>query len=114
MEGSWVESEGRQNVGSVLVVGGDASTPSEHCSGTLEQGTEPKDAHIGPCDELVSHPGVDLPLTSMSPPHDPKRDKVIKKTRCDSCTFEWQSEQFQFQILQTLQVVTFSYCSNSV
>lgn len=82
----------RQNVGSVLVVRGDARTPSEHCSGTLEQGTEPKNAHIGPCDELVSHPGVDLPLTSKSPPHDPKRDKVVKKTSCDSCTFEWQSE----------------------
>lgn len=81
MEGSWGESEDRQGFGSVLLVGGDARTPLEHCSGTLEQVTEPKNAHIGPCDELLSHPGLDLPLTTMSPPHDPQRDKVIKKTR---------------------------------
>lgn len=69
-------SEGRQNVGSVLVVGGDDRIPSEHCSVTLEQGTEPKNALIGPCDEQVSHPGLDLLSTSVSPPHDPQWDKV--------------------------------------
>lgn len=28
--------------------------------GTLEQGSEPTNAHIGPCDEMATHPGVDL------------------------------------------------------
>lgn len=46
--------------------------PSEHCQGALEQGPEPTNAHIGPCDELATHPGADLPLT-------PKEIKQLRR-----------------------------------
>lgn len=40
---------------------------------------------MGPCDELATLPGVDLPFAaemgSSTPPHDPKRDKAVKKMR---------------------------------
>lgn len=37
-----------------------ARTPSEHWQSTLEQGTKPPNAQIGPCNELATHPGVYL------------------------------------------------------
>lgn len=56
---------------SILVAGGGASTPSEHCQGALEQGIELANAQIGYCDELATYPGVDL-CPCMHPPCDPK------------------------------------------
>lgn len=35
-----------------------AGSPSVHCRGTFEQGNEPSNAHIGPCDELAANPGM--------------------------------------------------------
>lgn len=49
---------------------------NKHCQGTLEQGTKPTHAHTGPCDELATHPGVDLPS-----PRDPEKDKVEQEMR---------------------------------
>lgn len=40
----------------VLVAGGGDRTPSQPCRGTLGQGTEPPNAHIGSCDELATLP----------------------------------------------------------
>lgn len=84
MEGSWFKYQCRKNMKGDLLIGEGANIPSEHCRGTLEQGLKPTHAHIGPCDELVIHPGVDPAFLSLSivyPPHDPKKDKVFKKTR---------------------------------
>lgn len=39
--------------------GQQGKVPSEDCRGTLEKGTEPTNAQIGPCDELATHPGMD-------------------------------------------------------
>lgn len=47
----------------ILVVGESVRTPSEHCRVALEQGSEPTNARIGPCDELATHPGMDLAFT---------------------------------------------------
>lgn len=44
---------------------------SEHYHGTLEQGTEPTNAHIGPSGELRTHPGVG----PVDPARDPERDQ---------------------------------------
>lgn len=63
----------------VLVEGKGARTPSEQCGGTLEQSAEPTTAHIGPYDELVTHPGVDPSSPIVYPPRDPERDKVVRK-----------------------------------
>lgn len=65
--------------GGVLVVGGGASTPSEHCPGPLEQGTQPTTAHLGPCWGLIL--GGDLPSPIVEPPREPGGDKVVKKRR---------------------------------
>lgn len=49
-EGYRFKSRCGQNLGGVLVVGGGARTPSEHCCGTSEQGPEPPNAplpHLG-------------------------------------------------------------------
>lgn len=56
----WAGEDFRQNMKGVLVIGEGAIAPSEQCRGTLEQGTKPTVARIGPCDELVNHPVVDL------------------------------------------------------
>lgn len=45
--------------------GGFTRTPSLHCRGTLEQCTETAVNHIGPCDELVTDPGVDPAFTHL-------------------------------------------------
>lgn len=37
-----------------MAIGGGPRTPS----GTLEQGTKPTIAHIGPCDKLTTHSGM--------------------------------------------------------
>lgn len=37
---------------------GGASTPSEHCRGTLAQSTKLTNAQTGPCDVLAPHPRV--------------------------------------------------------
>lgn len=67
-------SHGSQNMEGVLVVGGGGTrTPSEHYPGTLEQGTEPTNAHIGLCNELVTHPGFDLPSPIVSPAQEIKQ-----------------------------------------
>lgn len=42
----------------VLVAAEGAGTPWEHCQVTLEQSSEPTNAHAGPCHELATHPGV--------------------------------------------------------
>lgn len=62
-----------------LVVAGGARTASEHCRGALEQVTEPTNTHTGPCDELATHAGVDLPSPHVHPHGDPQREKVVKK-----------------------------------
>lgn len=76
MEGSQFEPQCRQNMNGVLEVS--ARTPSEHCPGTLEQVTKPTNALKGPCDELGSYPGVDLPSPVVHPIRDSERDKVVK------------------------------------
>lgn len=38
---------------------------------------QPTNAHLGPGHELGTHPEGELP----SPPRDPQRDEVVKKTR---------------------------------
>lgn len=48
LEGSWYESQCGQDMESFLVIGEDARTPSEHCTSTLEQGSEPPNAYLGP------------------------------------------------------------------
>lgn len=58
-----------------------ARTPPEHCPGTHKQGTEPTGAHIGLCDKLETHPGVDHAFTHCVPPHDPKGIKMVKMRR---------------------------------
>lgn len=50
----------------------------------LEQGTEPINAHIGPWDELVTHPG-DPPF--VDPPCDPKRVNVGEDETFDHYIF---------------------------
>lgn len=40
-------------------------------------------AHIELSDELVTHPGVDLPSPILYPSWDPERDKAVKKLRRD-------------------------------
>lgn len=62
---------------SVLVAGGGASTPSDHCRGALEQGIEPANAQIGYCNELATYRGVDL-CPCMHPPCDPKSSSEDK------------------------------------
>lgn len=69
-------------MGGVLVTGRGA-TPPEHCHGTLEQGTEPPNAHIRPYKEQwrTLHPPIcswDRPLHS---PHDPERDIRAKREK---------------------------------
>lgn len=49
----WFKSRWRQNIEGVPVAGGGVRTPSDHCRGTHEQGTEPSNAHIGPCWWLI-------------------------------------------------------------
>lgn len=51
----------------------------KHCQVTLEQGTKPTTAQIGSCDELVNHPGVDLPLATLTFPMTPKRKKQLRR-----------------------------------
>lgn len=81
-DGGWAEkrrvSGSSPSTEGVLVVGGGASTSSELCRGTLEQGPELTNAHI---DDLATHPGVGLPSPSVYPPRDPGRDKAVKKMR---------------------------------
>lgn len=43
----------------VLVVEEGARTPLGHLPGTFEQDKEPPNAHIGPCNELLTLSGVD-------------------------------------------------------
>lgn len=52
----------------VLVLGGGARTSSEHYRGALEQCTEFTNAHIEPCDELATNPGVDPTFAHYIPP----------------------------------------------
>lgn len=47
------------------------------------QGTKPTKAYIGPCHELETHPGVELPLPIVDSPIDPKGDKANKQMRQD-------------------------------
>lgn len=74
-EGSRFEPQRRENMEGILVV-----RPEQLHSiagGTLEQGTEATNSHIGPCDEL-GHPGVDPDLGPyVRPPHE--RDKAVQK-----------------------------------
>lgn len=56
-----------ENVEGVLVVGEGAGIPSDHCWATFEQGTRPKNPHKGPCDELATYPGLDLPSPTCAP-----------------------------------------------
>lgn len=82
MKGSCFESQCRQNMEGDLLIG--AKIPSEHCRGTREQGMKFTHAYIGPCDDLVIHPGVDPAFLSspiMYSPHDSKKDKAFRKTR---------------------------------
>lgn len=58
-----------------------------HCCSSPEQGTDPpKNALIGPCDELVAHAGVYPAFVTCSwdgvqfPPRDPTRKPADKKT----------------------------------
>lgn len=76
-EGSRFEPRCRQNIENVLVVGKGSKTPSEHRRGALEQGVEPTNAHIGPYDELATHPG-DLPCLNpyVHPPHEGDKDET--------------------------------------
>lgn len=80
-EGSQFEPHCRQNMQSLLVVGEGSRTASNHCRGTLEQTTKPTNAHIGPCDEPATPPGVDPVFPHCVPPPDPERDKAGKKMR---------------------------------
>lgn len=45
----------------VLVEGGGHRTMSEHRPGPFEQTTKPTNAHMGPRDDLATHPGGDQP-----------------------------------------------------
>lgn len=49
--------QSRQNMEGVLV-GQGIRPPSKHCRSTLEQGTKPTNAHMGPCDGLGTHPSI--------------------------------------------------------
>lgn len=49
----------------ILVKGGGARTPSEHCRGTLEEGIEPPYAATGTSDELMTHSGMYLTHMQM-------------------------------------------------
>lgn len=55
-EGSQFKPSCRQNKRTFLA----PEPPSEQCRGTVEQMTK----HCSQCDELVTHPGVDLPYTA--------------------------------------------------
>lgn len=48
-----------QKLQGVPVAGEVPRAPSAHCQGTLEQGAGPPNAQMGPCDELVTGPGMD-------------------------------------------------------
>ncbi|TWW79831.1 hypothetical protein D4764_10G0008610 [Takifugu flavidus] len=65
-----------------------AKTSLQHCGGTHEQGIEPTNGHIGPCDELATHPGVDLPSHMGYPPRDPERDKVTHPSGMNALSSE--------------------------
>lgn len=80
-----LEPQCRQSIEDVLVVGEGARNPSEQCQGTFKQGSKPTDAHLEPCDELTTHPGVNLPSPSVYPHQDPEGDKAVKKMRRDKC-----------------------------
>lgn len=56
-EGSWFESQCRQNLEDALIVGRGAKTPSNHCPGALEQSAGPTNAHEGPRDKLGTNSG---------------------------------------------------------
>lgn len=43
-------------------------TTSGHCRGTPEQGTKYTKAHIGPCNEVVTYPGVDPAVAPICAP----------------------------------------------
>lgn len=51
MEGSWFKLRARE---SALVAEQGAKTPSEHCQGTLDQGTVTPNSPVEPCDELLT------------------------------------------------------------
>lgn len=67
MEWRGLVSSPDKNMEGVLVIMGGARTPSETCLGTLEQGTEPKNALVGPCNEPATPPGVNVPLPICAP-----------------------------------------------
>lgn len=67
----------------VLVLREGARTPSERCQGTLEQITEPTNAHIRNCDELLTNQEWTLPSPNVHPRRNPDGDKAVKKTRQD-------------------------------
>lgn len=59
------------------------STHSEHCRGTLEQGTKAPDAQNGPCNELATCPGV-CPACSwdkLQRRPDPARKTAVKRQK---------------------------------
>lgn len=76
-EGSWFKHW--QNMGVILVAGGATTTQSKLCQGTLEQGSNPPNAHISP----GCHSGVSSPRCSWDghPPCEPNRDKAVKKRK---------------------------------
>lgn len=77
VEGSWLKLQGK--AGRCSGTSGRCQTTFRALSGTLEQGAEPADAHIGTCQELSTHPGVDPTFTHSLPPRDPLKE--IKRLR---------------------------------
>lgn len=62
----------------VLLIGGGSKIPSEDCQSTPEQGRETIKCSHGP--GMSWRPVLGLTVY-VNPPHDPKREKVVKKTR---------------------------------
>lgn len=50
----------------VLLVGLGTRTSLEYCRSTFMQGAEYINAHIGPCDERATHPGVEKEFCSLA------------------------------------------------
>lgn len=82
MEGYRLRTQCGQNTEGVLLVGGGAKTPSKYHLATLERGTALPNAHIRPCDELMSHSRV-YPECRwdrfQNAPRDPGGDRAHKE-----------------------------------
>lgn len=75
----------------ILIIEKGSTTPSEHCPGTCEKGTKFTNAHIGRCNELATHPAVDLPSPCEYPPCDLKGIKWKKMREVQVWLKEWLS-----------------------